>query len=79
VSKFRFTKWSVMWLIWLTAFLAIEIPAILNDEAHDTLSEHIWALTEISFFWWLVAGFLVWLLVHMLGPKTRKWLNTWRK
>lgn len=72
-------KWSWLWLLWLLMFLAIELPAIFNDEPGDTLSEHVWALTSISFFWWLVAGFLVWLLTHLLGPKARRWVRTWRK
>jgi len=76
--RFRWSGWSWLWIIWLGLFLAIELPAIFNDESGDTLSEHIWALASISFFWWLLAGFLVWLTAHFLGPKARKWVNSWR-
>ncbi len=67
------------WLAWIGFFLIIELPAIFNDEGDDTLSEAVWQLTSIPFFWWLLAGFLVWLTAHLLGPRTRAWIRSWRK
>lgn len=34
--------WTIAWLLWLAMFLAIELPAALNKEKGDTLSEHTW-------------------------------------
>jgi hypothetical protein len=72
-------KYTWLWVIWLGLFLAIELPAIFNDEQGDTLSEHVWAVTDISFFWWLFAGFVIWFGAHLLGPKASKWFRKWRK
>lgn len=37
------------WIGWGVYFLAFEIPALLNKQEGDTLSEHIWA-------WFAVKG-----------------------
>lgn len=34
--------WTIAWLLWIAAFFAIELPALLNKQRGDTLSEHIW-------------------------------------
>jgi len=34
--------WTIAWLTWIAAFLAIEIPGLLNKTPGDTLSEHVW-------------------------------------
>ena len=67
------------WAAWLLFFLVLELPAVFNDTPDDTLSEAVWQITQVSFFWWLLAGFLVWLTAHLLGPKARRWVRTWRK
>jgi len=40
--------WSVLWLIWIAQFFAIEIPALVNKDRGDTLSEHVWKWFAIS-------------------------------
>jgi hypothetical protein len=48
------TSWTRRWLLWLGAFLAIEIPAALNKEPDDTLSEKTWdwfSVRERRRFW----------------------------
>lgn len=66
--KFRFNRpWVWLWIGWIVLFFAIEIPAILNGTPDDTLSEHVWGLISLgSFFWFVIAGLLVWLLYHFL-------------
>ena len=66
--KFDFKKpWVWLWIAWGVLFFAIEIPAILNRDSGDTLSEHVWGLINLgSFFWFAVAAVLVWLLYHFL-------------
>lgn len=65
--------WTVAWVLWLVMFAVIEIPALLNKRSDDTLSETIWAWFKIreSRQWnirrFALAGFLVWLLVHMVA------------
>lgn len=63
-----------MWVAWLLMFLAIEGAAIFNKDKGDTLSEHVWAWFKIKdkpreWTWRraVLAGFLVWLLVHMVA------------
>ncbi len=38
----RISVWTVLWLLWICAFLGIEIPAALNKTTGDTLSENMW-------------------------------------
>lgn len=71
--------WAIAWLVWLGLFLAVELPAIFNTTDGDTLSEHVWRIVSVPVAWWLLAGFLVWLLVHLLGPQARRWIRSWRK
>jgi hypothetical protein len=65
--------YTVLWLIWLAMFGAIEGAALVNARLGDTLSEHIWRwfavrdkpagwrarrVTLLAFLAWLVAHFL---------------------
>lgn len=66
--------WTVAWILWLAMFAVIELPALLNKQRGDTLSETIWDWFKIRDKprQWTVrravlAGFLTWLLVHMVA------------
>ena len=65
--------WTIAWLLWLAMFAVIEGAALFRKGKDDTLSEHIWKWFKIreSRQWnWrraVLAGFLVWLLVHMVA------------
>ncbi len=66
--------WTVAWIGWLLMFAVIEGVAIIRKEKGDTLSEHIWKWFRIrdkpqQWTWRRIAlaGFLVWLLVHMVA------------
>lgn len=37
------TRYTIGWLLWFAAFLALEVPALANHVDGDTLSEHVWA------------------------------------
>jgi hypothetical protein len=37
----RSSKWALAWVLWLVAFLAVEVPAALRKAKLDTLSEHV--------------------------------------
>lgn len=63
--------WTGLWLIWIFGFFAIEIPALLNKEEGDTLTDHVrkWFSTTEKSKWWIVRRiflltFLIWLIVH---------------
>lgn len=65
---------TVAWLLWLAMFLVVEGIALFNKEKGDTLSEHIWkwfSVKDKGKGWlarrFVLAAFLVWLLLHMLG------------
>lgn len=68
--------YTLLWLLWLLAFLAIEIPAaVASYRGHPggTLSEHIWAFIGIGQpLTWQVhlrrvafLAFAAWLIVHL--------------
>lgn len=63
--------WTVAWLFWIAAFLAIEVPALFNKEPGDTLSEHIWkwfSVKDKSRGWqarrFVLVTFLAWITLH---------------
>lgn len=65
--------WTVLWLMWIAMFFAIEVPAILDKDRGDTLSEHVWkwfGITNKSRGYKLrrviLVFFLVWLVIHFL-------------
>jgi hypothetical protein len=73
-------EYTIAWVLWLGAFLAIEVLALLNnDPGADTLSEHVWLAVQTPLAWWLLAGFLVWLTIHFLFrgkyDDPRKWFK----
>ena len=68
--------WTVLWLLWIAAFFAIEVPALRNKTPGDTLSEHVWkwfavkdanrkGLTRLRR--WGLLAFLAWLSFHFLS------------
>lgn len=61
------------WILWILAFLAIELSALFNRRPGDTLSELVWNLFAIRgkpLGWQLrrlaLALGLVWLVAHFL-------------
>lgn len=76
------TIWDWLWVLWLGAFLAIEIPGLVNHTENDTLSEHVWRWFGISktgageerrtptagvrFRRFLLLSFCAWLVAHFL-------------
>lgn len=60
-----------LWIGWVAYFLALETWALLRPARGDTFSEHIWYLRDRlgSFFWFMLAGFLFWLVYHFLIEK----------
>lgn len=66
--------YTIAWLLWLAMFGVVEGIAVFNKQAGDTLSEHVWKWFSIrdKGKGWLarrtvLGGFLVWLLLHMMG------------
>jgi hypothetical protein len=62
---------SILWIVWGTAFLVIEGTALFNKKNGDTLSEKTWKIFDIlgpRRLWWkriVLIVFLVWLLLHL--------------
>ena len=72
--------WTIAWLVWLGAFVAIEGPALFNKKPDDTLSEHVWkwfatrredmrndrgkASAWVKIRRVVLVGFLAWLSLH---------------
>ncbi len=68
------TLFTWAWVFWLTMFMVIEGWALIDRTPGQTLSEHIWKWFRIRDKprqWTIrravLAGFLVWLLVHMVA------------
>jgi len=65
------TFYTVSWVLWLLAFVIIEWLALKDIDTGDTLSEHVWAVMfqdgrPRPVIYYLVAGFMVWLLLHFM-------------
>ena len=69
------SRYTMLWVVWLLAFGAIEWSAIKDVRQGDTLSEHIWkiigtkAAQKQTWHWFLrigVLALLVWLIVHFM-------------
>lgn len=66
--------WSWLWLAWLAAFLAVEIPAAVRGDRPGrprTLSAHVWWLIQGRGRWHYTARLglvvlLAWLSIHLL-------------
>lgn len=56
-----------LWILWIAAFFAIEIPAALNPAKGDTFSELLWKITAHPLPWYLAAAAIVWFAVHVLS------------
>lgn len=62
------TYWSYLWITLILIGVALEIVALFNAAAGDTLSEHVWAAykhpTWGQFVAWMLTAFLLWLAYH---------------
>jgi len=68
------SPWTARWLVWIALFFCLEIPALLNKQDGDTLSEHFWAWFHVKdsrhtpIVWVLRGALLVglaWLFFHL--------------
>ena len=75
-------KWTTAWVVWLTlaigGFLAIEVPALVNDSGGDTLTENIQYVAGQSPAWTVViaggvVAFFAWFLKHLFDKDSRVW------
>lgn len=66
--------WTLGWLIWLAAFLALEVPALASRTPGASLSEHVWHWFRVldrrpTKTTWVLRGlllaFLGWLFLHL--------------
>lgn len=64
------TVYSVLWVLWVLSFCAIEFTALLSGHPEGTLSEKIWALERLHHAWtftrFFIAAFCLWLSLHMV-------------
>lgn len=57
-----------LWIIWLAAFLVIELSALWTGHPSRTLSEWVWRIEGRgwTFARYFVAAFLCWLAGHLV-------------
>lgn len=61
-------RFSLAWIVWAVAFIAIEAAALMAPDTGGTLSEHVWLFLDGGpGRYLLVGGFLSWLAIHFLG------------
>jgi len=65
--------YTIAWIGWGVYFLAVEIPALLNDKKGDTLSEHLWNWFSIRrkgrayrLRRFILGAFMFWLSLHFM-------------
>lgn len=67
--------WTALWLAWIAAFFAIEVPALFDKDSGATLSAHVWAWFAVKDHertaWvrlrrWFLLAFVAWLSLHFL-------------
>lgn len=73
VKSLESSMYTLLWLVWLLMFGAIEGAALFNRRAGDTLSEHVWGWFSIKAKgtgWrarrFALLAFLAWLAAHFL-------------
>jgi len=66
--------WSLAWIVWLTAFLVVEIPAALKRTG--TLSQHVWMWFRGPLRRSVLASFMVSLTAHFVFQASAWWLLT---
>lgn len=66
-------NYTIGWIVWFIMFFAIELPAILNKQKGDTLSEHIWmwfAIKDKPKGWRIrrfsLLSVLIWFVAHII-------------
>jgi len=63
------TLYAVAWILWIAAFLAIELSALFTGHNQYTLSDFVWRLEEVNRSWtflrYCVAVFCLFLFFHM--------------
>lgn len=66
---------TLLWVLWIVAFLAIELIALLDRRLDDTLSEHVWSWCHVrdnrpQAYAWVLRGalalFMAWLSGHFV-------------
>ncbi len=64
------TVYALLWITWITAFLAIELSAIFTGHSQFSLSDFVWRLEGTGRTWtflrYFIAVFLLWLFGHMV-------------
>lgn len=65
--------YTLLWVVWLVQFAAIEGVALVDKRPGDTLSEHVWnwfSIRDKSTGWlWrrgALLAFLGWLIAHLM-------------
>lgn len=56
-----------VWVLWICAGVLLEVYTLLTPVQGDTLSETVWYWQSSpvgKFVQWMIAAFVLWLLVH---------------
>ena len=61
--------YALLWIVWIAAFLCIEMSAIWTGHDQYTLSDFVWRAERINTSWtflrYFICAFCVWLTAHM--------------
>jgi len=64
-------RYTIAWGVWIAWFIAVETCALIDPDTGDTLSEHVWLLSRPWPVWFVLFGFMLWLVLHFL---TKGWV-----
>lgn len=62
----RLTLYTLGWVLWALLFVVLETMAVLDKGRGDTLSEHVWWLTEPWPVRFAAGGLMFWAVLHFL-------------
>lgn len=64
-----------LWVVWAVGFVVLEGWAVATSQPEHTLTWHLRPVfLNHPLTWFLLAGSLAWLNVHLLAPTLERWL-----
>jgi len=60
--------WTAFWAVTIVTMVVADVIAATNNRPNDTLTEHVRSLSRHRWFRIALLAFLVWAVVHLLGP-----------
>ena len=76
MSRPKPSGWTFAWLLWLLAFLFVELPGAILPGKGETLSEHVWRWFRGPWRRGVIGAFMLALGAHFVFGASALWLLT---